>query len=351
MDWFALGCASLEIDNLKPFMDAVGLLGRGVTAPAIGTALFAYGRFRRNAKVKNVGAAIVISLIVTAVVVNLLKILLQLPRPTPRSGFGFPSGDSGTAFSFAAALAFGYPVLAPALYFLAALVSAARLYFRAHFVWDVLGGAAIGIASARYVARRFLDTPPRRRFSWSRCAAWLPAALLAGAAALFFLSLEAKIAGHKRAEPPAGEASMEIDFGTPAAQTHLLAGWSPDKTWREPRLTMNWVEGRHAALKIPIRPDQNYRLRFHAYPYRPTGFVCQRNTVSVNGRTVGTVYLEQDWNFYELRLPRDLLREKENKIHFAFSHASNLDWHGINGQRKPLSVAFDRLELVAERPR
>jgi hypothetical protein len=351
MNYFELGCACLELPSLKPFMDAAGLLGRGFTAPAIGAALFAYGYYGRNAKAKNLGLAVLVSLAVTAVAVNLLKILLQMPRPTPRTGYGFPSGDSGTAFSFAAALGIYYPVLAPTLYFLATLVSVARLYFRAHFVLDVLGGAVIGIISANYVAKYFLGPTPRRKFSWPARITWVSTAILAGASSLFFLSLEAKIAAHKRSETLGGVSQVEIDFGTPTAQPFLRSGWSTDKSWREPQLTINWVEGRDAVLSVPINPDQDYRLRFYAYPYRPTGFVCQRNDISMNDRHAGTVYLEQDWNTYEVRLPKSLLHEKENKLEFRFSHASDLNWHGVNPERKPLSVAFDLLQVLPIEPR
>lgn len=71
----------------------------------------------------------------------------------------------------------------------------------------------------------------------------------------------------------------------------------------------------------------------------------------MNDRHAGAVYLEQDWNTYELRLPKSLLHEKENQLEFLFSHASNLKWHGVNPERKPLSVAFDLLQLLPNESR
>jgi len=48
---------------------------------------------------------------------------------------------------------------------------------------------------------------------------------------------------------------------------------------------------------------------------------------------------------------KSLLHEKENKLEFLFAHASNLNWHGVNPERKPLSVAFDLLQLLRNESR
>lgn len=351
MDFFELGCSCLEAPYLKAFMDTVGYLGRGITAPAVGLALIAFGYFGHRATIKRTGWAVLAALLVTALLVNLLKILLQMPRPTPRSGYGFPSGDSGTAFSFATVIGSAFPALAPILFLLATLTSVSRLYFRAHYVWDILGGAGIGIICGKSVASRML--PPACSWWRSRPARliWSGTGLVAIASALFFLLLEAKIAEHKRSESFIRAATgprMIIAFGTPAAQPHLLKGWSRNELWRDPQLTINWVEGLDASLAVPVNSTQDFLLLLRAYPYRPKGFLCQWAELNVADRRVGRIYLEQDWNTYEIELPKESVTKGENRFDFRFRYTDNANWHGVNPDHKPLSVAFNLMQLSAE---
>jgi membrane-associated phospholipid phosphatase len=60
----------------------------------------------------------------------------------------FPSGHTATAFAGATMLSFFMPRAAPAFYVLAAAIAYSRLYVGVHFPLDVVGGAAIGIATA-----------------------------------------------------------------------------------------------------------------------------------------------------------------------------------------------------------
>ena len=351
MDLLELGCACLELPYLKPFMDGVGWLGRGVTAPAIGLGLLAFGYYRNRATLKRTGWAVLISLAITALLVNLLKILLQMPRPTPRSGYGFPSGDSGTAFSLAAVIGAAFPALAPLLFLFATLTAISRLYFRAHYVWDIVGGAGIGVLCGKYVASRMLPV----RDGWPRSGAarllWSGTGMIALGSSLFFFLLEAKIAEHKRVESILGaspDAQVIIDFGTPAARPYLLRGWSRNQLWRDPPLTINWVEGLDASLVVWLNSTRDSRLRLHAYPYRPRGFLCQWSEVSFAGKHRDRIYLEQDWNTYELAVPKSWIAKGENRVDFHFPYADTFNWHGVNPDHRPLSVAFDLMELAAD---
>ena len=67
----------------------------------------------------------------------------------------FPSGHTTTMFAAAAALSFFTPRYWPALFGFALLVAASRLGLGSHYPSDVLGGAALGLASAFAVARIF----------------------------------------------------------------------------------------------------------------------------------------------------------------------------------------------------
>ena len=351
MDFFELGCSCLETPYLKTFMDAAGLLGRGVTVPLIGAALWFYGYYTKNTKVKRLGWTVLAALLVSALVVNVLKLALQLPRPTPWSGYGFPSGDSGTAFSFAAVIATAFPGLAPLVFSLATLAAISRLYFRAHYVFDVLGGAVIGFVCGSYFARRMLHKQPARPVSWSARATWVGIGVLTLTTGAIFFRLESNIARHRIVNDislPSISPAVEIDFGTDSARPFLLNGWSSNETWRQPTLSINWVVGRDAALNVPLGTGRNYRVRFRAYPYRPTGFTCRWIDMRLNDHLVQRVYLEQDWNAYEVLFPKELIHNDGNRVEFHFAAADTLDWHGINPERRALSVAFDVMQFIPD---
>lgn len=352
MDFFELGCSCLGTPHLKTFMDAVGLLGRGVTVPLIGAALWIYGHYAKNTELKRLGWAVLAALLVSAAVVNLLKLILQFPRPTPRSSYGFPSGDSGTAFSFAAAVATTFPTLAAAAYLLATLAAISRLYFRAHYVWDVIGGAVIGAACGIYFAKRLVQRRSARQSHWSARVAWVGIGGVALASGAFFVRLEANIMQHRivnDSSTPSTSPATEIDFGTDSARPFLSYGWSPNESWRQPVVSINWAIGRDASLRVSLETGRNYRVRFRAYPYRPAGFTCQWVELRVNGRLVQRVYLEQEWNSYEVSIPKALVQTGDNRVDLHFAHADTADWHGVNPGRKPLSVAFDKMQFISER--
>jgi hypothetical protein len=229
------------------------------------------------------------------------------------------------------------------------------LYFRAHYVWDIWGGAFVGIVCGKIVASRMLADRRGGWFcAWPARMIWGGTALLIIGSTIFFLQLERKIAEYKRPDAILETLSHPqaiIAFGTPAAQPYLIGGWSENQLWRDPPLTINWVEGRDASLVVALKPDEDLRMLLRAYPYRPKGFLCQWMDVSLAGRNVGRIYLEQDWNVYELGLPRNHIANGANKIDFYFPYVDTFNWHGVNRAHKPLSVAFNLVEVAAEPPR
>ena len=73
-----------------------------------------------------------------------------LPRPlmhVPHDG-SFPSGHTTTSFACATVLASAVPRAAPLFYLLAVAISFSRIYVGAHWVFDVVGGIALGVAIA-----------------------------------------------------------------------------------------------------------------------------------------------------------------------------------------------------------
>ncbi len=107
--------------------------------------------------------AIVLTGLTSGMVITVTKVAVDRPRPpevfaergehihipgrVPVSR-SFPSGHTQTAFATAGYLSFLYPVLAPMLLALAALVGLSRIALGVHFPLDVLAGALIGFSFA-----------------------------------------------------------------------------------------------------------------------------------------------------------------------------------------------------------
>ena len=73
--------------------------------------------------------------------------------PTTRSNSSFPSGHATGAFALATAFSHSYPKITIPAYLGAAAIGLSRVYLGRHYPADVLAGALIGYATARFVIR------------------------------------------------------------------------------------------------------------------------------------------------------------------------------------------------------
>jgi membrane-associated phospholipid phosphatase len=82
----------------------------------------------------------------------------RFPRPSGHDG-GFPSGHTAAACALAYLLTERWPKLAPVWYAFAALVGWARWASGAHYPYQVVAGAILGLAVAVTLAHRFPERP------------------------------------------------------------------------------------------------------------------------------------------------------------------------------------------------
>ena len=99
--------------------------------------------------------------VVSQLVVFVLKVYVQRPRPTlfdviarPES-WSFPSGHSSSATVAAMLLGQRDPRRRPVYGVMAAIVATSRVHVQVHHASDVVAGVAVGAAIGRFVTRRW----------------------------------------------------------------------------------------------------------------------------------------------------------------------------------------------------
>ncbi len=349
MDAIDLGCLALRSSASDVLMGPLGYFGHGIVGAAVSIALYLYGFIYDQRKMKRAGLAFLLSIVAAGILAQLLKLSLQMPRPKLRASYGFPSGHASAAFSMAAALGVIFPSLSPVFYLLATLAAISRLYFRAHFAWDVAGGALLGTAVGIAITKRLVHPWKARKIHWTTYAGWSFTLTVGFAALMFFLAVEKNIRSHEIANPDLSRMPSErvlVSFGTPEARSLLDYGWSVDEKWMEGKLPVVWAQGLASELHVFLPNSADYRFRLHLFPYSPKGLACQRVEIRVNDDSVARLLLEQGWHWYEFRVPKAAIKTGKNDIEFYFDYADSPKARGLSPDVRPLSVAFNSLEAV-----
>ena len=153
-------------------------LGHGAVQAIFAVLLFELGRRAGRLNLREAAARSLAAFLVSGLAVQAIKHLVGRPRPRlwargvehfgPSLADGldsFPSGHATTTFAVALVLSYHYPRLSPLLLSAAAFVGASRVWGGSHFPVDVLGGALLGLITARLVTAL---TRPDRAPGWWR---------------------------------------------------------------------------------------------------------------------------------------------------------------------------------------
>jgi membrane-associated phospholipid phosphatase len=145
----------IEAGGLTALAKAVSFIGRIWIVVPVTAAVCAFLLSRRRS-----AEAIALSagLAITHITVQILKGAVDRPRPgdglAGMEGFAYPSGHAGISITYLAAavilsrtvpVAWRVPLVAGAAV-LAAAIGLSRIYLRVHFLTDVVGGWAVGLA-------------------------------------------------------------------------------------------------------------------------------------------------------------------------------------------------------------
>ncbi len=327
-------------------MIGVGYFGHGLVGSLVAIALLAHGYFYNDPRTKRAGFAVIAALIIAGTVAQAVKEIIQLPRPKLRTSYGFPSGHEADAFSLAAVLGITFPQISSLFYLLAVLTGISRLYLRAHFTGDVIGGALIGLAAGLPIGRKLIPRTLCLKRTPMRLLGWIVTFFVGAGALAFFNIVERNIEAHMLTVAPAGErAATKFDFGTPQGRPGLRQGWSEDELWDNGKQSVVWADALKSALTVELPGARDYRFRLTAFPYSPRGPACQRVAIKLNGAPVTKIVLEQGWHTYEFSVPKALVIAGNNELEFAYDYADAPKTHGRGSDPRHLSVAFDKLEI------
>jgi membrane-associated phospholipid phosphatase len=154
------------------FSSRAGQLSGALTDVGVAGAFYLAGRWRQDENARLTGLQSFQALADSLIVVEVLKVVTERPRPAQTGGrvrihnadgqfftggYSFPSGHAAGSWALATVVAERYrhrawvPVIA---YSLAGLVGAARVTDRRHFPSDVFVGSVVGYLIGRHVARQ-----------------------------------------------------------------------------------------------------------------------------------------------------------------------------------------------------
>ena len=122
--------------------------------------LLVFSLYKKNQQLRDRFVVITISVLIAYIASNLIKIIVQRPRPFDTfidiikygdgGSFSFPSGHTSEAFAFATAISLAYRkwyIVIP-VYLWACMVGFSRMYLGTHYPSDVLAGIIIGMLSS-----------------------------------------------------------------------------------------------------------------------------------------------------------------------------------------------------------
>ena len=142
------------VSNPAPSWTAIGRVGGdGWTMGGLAVGVWAAGELTNHRLVAHVGSDLVRVQVLNGVISRGIKIVVDRERPRG-GGHAFPSGHTSASFATAGVLHrhYGWKAAAPA-YAAATFVGWTRIRDRAHWVSDMVFGAALGLASAHGVTR------------------------------------------------------------------------------------------------------------------------------------------------------------------------------------------------------
>ncbi|MFV2073405.1 MAG: sulfatase [Thermoanaerobaculales bacterium] len=133
-----------------------------------------------------------------------------------------------------------------------------------------------------------------------------------------------------------------VDFGEPAAEDVLRAGWSQPEIISDSGTSFVWAAADSASFDTFLLRTDYPGVEFRCWPFAFEGAPSQSVEVRINEQPIGSVELERGAGYYSLRVPEGVLSLGENRIDLVFGYAERpRDRQPGSSDERTLAVAFD----------
>jgi hypothetical protein len=142
-------------------------MGNHIILPSVIAGLAITGQIADNRRFENFSYSLAQGYIVNNLLTISLKEIVSRTRPNQRNDLSFPSGHTSNAFTWATILShyYGRKAAIPA-YGIATFIAWSRLDMDAHYLSDVVFGAALGYIIGRTVVNTSETRAAENRFKW-----------------------------------------------------------------------------------------------------------------------------------------------------------------------------------------
>ena len=134
-----------------------------------------------------------------------------------------------------------------------------------------------------------------------------------------------------------------LDLGRSEVRRFLDAGWSYDEKKQDSDVRFVWSSASSSTLFLKAEEKAEYQLNVRCVPLPYSGNIQQMITVKMDGVQIGTIPLQDGWNWrtYTLTIPPSAFaEEKPGLVMLTFLYA----YTDVKNSRE-LAVAFDSVEL------
>lgn len=159
-----------------------------------------------------------------------------------------------------------------------------------------------------------------------------------------FLVHRARAAEHRAFNLAAGNADRI--FTSMGREDEILFG----EGWGDAELAdgdpFRWMTSRAASLLVRSGTTADRKVRLRVVPYAPDQLPPQKLEVALNGRSLGTLTLDDRWEEHSVAAPSSLWSEGINELTFRASHAAApARFDPASNDRRELAVAFDAISV------
>ena len=135
-----------------------------------------------------------------------------------------------------------------------------------------------------------------------------------------------------------------LDMGASTAQKYLRDGFSYPEIWADTATTFVWSNAATSKITVAFpKIDADLTMTLRMRPFSLPDLPQQTVEVQLNGQTLGTLRLHDDFETYALPLPKSLLTSRAATLQFQYGYSLSPKkaTNGQSQETRQLAAAFD----------